>query len=189
MSDSVRPYRQQPTRLLSLGFSRQEHWSGAISFSKAWKWKVKVKSLSHVWLCNPMDCSLPGSSVHGIFQATVLERGAIAFSDNEGDLSSIPGLGRSPGEGIGCPVFLDSPCGSAGKEPTCNAGDLGSVPGLGRSPGEGKGYPLQYSGLENFMDCIDRGVAKSWTRLNDFHIHAHMTVYMISSFSIILLLY
>ena len=39
-------------------------------------------------------------------------------------------------------------------------GDLGSIPGLGRSPGEGKGYPLQYSGLENFMDCIVHGVAK-----------------------------
>jgi len=33
-------------------------------------------------------------------------------------------------------------------------GDLGSIPGLGRSPGEGKGYALQYSGLENSMDCI-----------------------------------
>ena len=41
------------------------------------------------------------------------------------------------------------PCGSAGKESTCNAGDLGSIPELGRPPGEGKGYPLQYSGLEN----------------------------------------
>ena len=37
------------------------------------------------------------------------------------------------------------PCGSAGKESTCNAEDLGSIPGLGRSPGEGEGYPLQYS--------------------------------------------
>jgi len=53
------------------------------------------------------------------------------------------------------------PGGSAGKEPTCNAGDLGSIPGLGRSPGEGKGYPLQYSGLENSMDCIVHGVAES----------------------------
>ena len=50
------------------------------------------------------------------------------------------------------------PYGSAGKESTCNAGDLGSIPGLGRSPGEGKGYPLQYSGLENSMDCIVHGV-------------------------------
>ena len=36
----------------------------AISFSNAWKWKVKVKSISRVRLCDPMDCSLPGSSVH-----------------------------------------------------------------------------------------------------------------------------
>ena len=55
------------------------------------------------------------------------------------------------------------PCVSAGKEFTCNAGDLVSIPGLGRSPGEGKGYPLQYSGLENSMDRIVQGVAKSRT--------------------------
>ena len=64
------------------------------------------------------------------------------------------------------------PCGSAGKESTCNAGDLGSIPGLGRSPGEGKGYPLQYSGLENSTDCIVHGVAKSQTRLSNFHFHS-----------------
>ena len=52
------------------------------------------------------------------------------------------------------PIFLGCPCGSAGKESTCNEGDLGSIPGLGRSPGEGKGYPLQYAGLENSMDYI-----------------------------------
>ena len=63
------------------------------------------------------------------------------------------------------------PCSSAGKESTCNAGDLGSIPALGRSPGEGKGYPLQYSGLENSMDCIVHGVAESWTRLSNFHFH------------------
>ena len=45
------------------------------------------------------------------------------------------------------------PCGLTGKESACNAGDLGLIPGLGRSPGEGKGYLLEYSGLENFMDC------------------------------------
>ena len=50
-------------------------------------------------------------------------------------------------------------------------GDLGPIPGLGRSPGEGKGYPLQYSGLENSMDCIVHGVAKSQTELSDFHFH------------------
>ena len=62
------------------------------------------------------------------------------------------------------------PCGSAGKESTSNVGDLGLIPWLGRSPGEGKGYPLQYSGLENSMDCIVHGVAKSWTRLSEFHL-------------------
>ena len=63
------------------------------------------------------------------------------------------------------------PCGSAGKESGCNEGDLGLIPGLGRSPGEGKGYPLQFSGLENSMDCIVHGVTKSRTWLSDFHFH------------------
>ena len=66
------------------------------------------------------------------------------------------------------PGFLGFPGDSAGKESTCNGGDLGSIPGLGRSPGEGKGYPLQYSGLENSMDCIVHEVAKSRTRLSNF---------------------
>ena len=52
--------------------------------------------------------------------------------------------------------------GSAGNESTCNVGDLDLIPGLGRSPGEGKG-PLLYSGLENSMDRIVHGVAKSRT--------------------------
>ena len=69
-------------------------------------------------------------------------------------------------------VFLGFPGGSAGKESACNAGDLGSIPGMGGSPGEGNGYSLHYSGLENSMDCIVHGVAKSWTRLRDFHFQA-----------------
>ena len=72
---------------------------------------------------------------------------------------------------VGLLGHMGFPGGSAGKESICNAGDLGSVPGLGRSPGEGTGYPLQYSGLENSMDCIVYGVIKSWTRLTDFHFH------------------
>ena len=59
--------------------------------------------------------------------------------------------------------------GSAGKESAGNAGDQGSISVLGRSPGEGKGYPPQYSGLENSMDSIVHGVAKSRKRLSDFH--------------------
>ena len=61
------------------------------------------------------------------------------------------------------------PYGSSGKESSGNMGDLGLIPGLGRSPGERKGYPLQYSDLKNSMDCVVHGVAKSWTRLSDFH--------------------
>ena len=53
------------------------------------------------------------------------------------------------------------------KDPPANAGDLDSIPGWGRSAGEGKGYALQYSGLENAMDCL--WVAKSQTCLRDFH--------------------
>ena len=75
-----------------------------------------------------MDCSLPVSSVHGIFQARVLEWGAIAFSELVKFIET---------EG-----FPDS---SAGKESPCSAEDPSSIPGLGRSAGEGIGYPLQYS--------------------------------------------
>ena len=68
------------------------------------------------------------------------------------------------------------PHSSVDKESACNAGDLGSIPGLGRYPGEGKGYPFQYSGLENSMDCIVHGVAKSKTLLSDFH-SFHLIMY------------
>ena len=66
-------------------------------------------------------------------------------------------------------VPLGFPDISVGKESTCNAGDLGLIPGLGRLPGEGNSCPLQYSGLENTMDYIVHGVAKSQTQLSDFH--------------------
>ena len=75
-----------------------------------------------------------------------------------------------------CFTTLGFPWGSAGKESACNVGDLGSVPGLGRSPGEGKGYPLRYSGLENSLDCIVHGVAKSQAWLRDFHFTTSLTV-------------
>ena len=57
-------------------------------------------------------------------------------------------------------VNMGFPCGSAGEESSYSVGDLGSILGLGRSAGEGKGYPLQYSGLENSMDCTVHWVAK-----------------------------
>ena len=65
----------------SLGFSRQEHWSGLpfpSPMHESEKWKEVAQSCPT--LRDPMDCSPPGSSVHGIFQARVLEWGAIAFS-------------------------------------------------------------------------------------------------------------
>ena len=73
-----------------------------------------------------------------------------------------PRVGRSPWRRARqpTPVFLALPGDSAGKESACNVGDLGFIPGLGTSPGEGNGYPVQYSGLENSMDCIVHGVAK-----------------------------
>ena len=85
MSDSVRPHGWQPTRLPSLGFSRQEHWSGLHFLLQ----RMKVKSESEVaqscpTLHDPMDCSLPGSSAHGIFQARVLEWVTSAFSCKSG---------------------------------------------------------------------------------------------------------
>jgi len=63
---------------------------------------------------------------------------------NAGDPGSIPGSGRSPGEGIGHPLQYSfaSLVSSAGKESACNAEDLGLIPGLGKSPGEGNSYPL-----------------------------------------------
>ena len=65
----------------SLGFSRQEHWSGLPFPSPMHESESEVPQ-SCPTLSDPMDCSLPGSSIHGIFQARVLEWGAIAFSEN-----------------------------------------------------------------------------------------------------------
>ena len=70
-------------------------------------------------------------------------------------------------------ILGERPGGSDGKESDCNSGDLGSIPGLGRSPGEGHDHPLQYSGLENFIDCIVHGVTKSQTGLSNFHYNPH----------------
>ena len=78
---------------------------------------------------------------------------------------SVPGrtLGKKSG------FIATFPGGSVGKESTCSVGELDLIPGVGISPVEGKVYPIQYSGLENSMDYIAHGVAKSWTRLSDFH--------------------
>ena len=83
MSNSVWPQRWQPTRLPCPWDSPGKNTGVGCHFLLQC---MKVKSESEVaqscpTLSNPMDCSLPGSSVHGIFQARVLEWGAIAFSE------------------------------------------------------------------------------------------------------------
>ena len=125
---------------------------------------MKVKSQSEVaqsclTLSNPMDCSLPGSSIHGIFQARVLEWGAIAFSSHllqsllialRTEISSI-----SPSRDV--KAFSDLlrllgfPDSSGGKELACNTEDPDSIPGSGRSAGEGTGYTLQYSWISLWL--------------------------------------
>ena len=84
---------------------------------------------------------------------------------NAGDPGSVPGLGRSTGEGIGYPPQYSwaSLVVQLVKDLPAVWVTLSLIPGLGRSPGERKGYLLQYSGLENSMDCIVHGVIKSWT--------------------------
>ena len=70
-------------------------------------------------------------------------------------------------------AVMDFPGGSAGKESTCSeVQSLSSIPGISglwRSPRGGKDYPVQYSGLENSMNCIVHEVGKSQAQLNDFH--------------------
>ena len=92
VSDSVWPQRRQPTRLPCPWDSSGKNTGVGCHFLLQC---MKVKSESEVaqsclTLCDPMDCSLPGSSIHGIFQARVLEWGAIAFSGNSPYSSAIP---------------------------------------------------------------------------------------------------
>ena len=91
VSDSVRPHRRKPARLPRPWDSPGKNTGVGCHFLLQC---VKVKSESEVaQSCltpsDPTDCSLPGSSIHGIFQARVLDRGAIAFSDSVvyGDLN------------------------------------------------------------------------------------------------------
>ena len=117
MSDSVRPHRRQPTRLPYPWDSPGKNTGVGCHFLLQC---MNVKSESEIaqsclTLSDPMDCSLPGSSVHGIFQARVMEWVVIAL------LAQLV------------------------KKSTCNARDLSSIPGSERSAGEGIGYPLQYS--------------------------------------------
>ena len=91
MSNSVRPHRWQPTRLCRPWDSPGKNTGVGCHFLYRC---MEVKSESQVsksclTLCDLMDCSLPGSSIHGIFQARVLEWDAIAFSHSDTQFSSV----------------------------------------------------------------------------------------------------
>ena len=109
MSGAVQPHRRQPTRLPHPWDSPGKNTGVGCHFLLQC---MKVRSENEVaQSCptpsDPMDCSLPGSSVHGICQARILEWGAIGGKEstyNAGDPGSISGLGRSPGEGNGNPT-------------------------------------------------------------------------------------
>ena len=88
-----------------------------------------------------------------------------AVAENQG--GDLQAEERTQAGGLGTTEGQVFPGGSASNDSSCNAGDLGLIPALGRYPREGNGYPLQYSGLENSMDCIVHGVTKSWMQLSE----------------------
>ena len=140
MSDSVRPQRRQPTRLPCPWDSPGKNTGVGCHFLLQC---MKVKSEREVvqscpTSSDPMDCSPPDSSVHGIFQARVLEWGAIAFSNIYSRLM----------------VLLYLKVALVAKNLPTNTGDsreAGLIPRLGRSPGVGNGNSLQYFCLGNPM--------------------------------------
>ena len=94
-------------------------------------------------LCEPVDCSPPSYSVHGISQARILEWVAISFSRGSSWPKDRTHISYITGRFFTAelPGISGFHCGSAGKESACNVEDLGSIPGLGRSPGEGNRVP------------------------------------------------
>ena len=153
----MRPHRRQPTRLPRPWDSPGKNTGVGCHFLLQC---MKVKSESDVpqsclTLSDPMDCSPPGSSVHGIFQARVLEWGAIAFSDF---VASACIFGASLVVQMVYRICLQR-------------GRPGFVPGLGRSSGEGNGYPLQYPWTEELGGLQSMGsqrVRHDWV-INTFN--------------------
>ena len=141
MSDSVRPHRRQPTRLPHPWYSPGKNTGAGCHFLLQC---MKVKSESEVTqscptVSDPMDCSLPGSSIHGILQAKILEW--VDFP-SPGDLPN-------PGSNLDllrCRWIL-LPVAPPGK-PHLSLNLAFSQ----FCSGEGTGDPLQYSCLENPMD-------------------------------------
>ena len=124
------------------------------------EWVSEVAQ-SCLTLCNPMDCSLPGSSVHGIFQASILEWVAIFFSRGSSQPRDWTQVSRIACRRFTiwatwkCGVYWKAPYVTKAsqvalvvKNPPANAGDPSLILGRGNSPGEENGNPLQYACLE-----------------------------------------
>ena len=206
VSDSVRPHRRQPTRLPRPWGSPGKNTGVGCHFLLQC---MQVKSESEVaqscpTLSDPMDCSLPGSSIHGIFQARVLEWGAIAFS-------ILKVMGRLCENNMSIVVLdykvwcistlsckldlinflllsyrfrIHSHLGHLRQVAKFGIPREGSILGSGRSPGEEHGNSLQYSCLEHPMgrgawQATVHSIAKSWTRLKQLstHTQVHCSVF------------
>ena len=184
MSDSVGHHRWQPTRLPRPWDSPGKNTGVGCHFLLQC---MKVKNESEVvQLCptfsDPMDCSLPGSSVHGIFQARALEWVPLPAPPPYSG-PTMPITCRKGRRVENHPMLMSHglPGGSVMKNPPTNAGDLGRIPGPSRSTEGGKGNPLQYSCLGN---PVDRGaswarvlvVSKSQTQLSEYNSNNIMNI-------------
>ena len=167
---------------LSMGFSRQEHWSGLPFSLQRYLPNPGIEpasSESPAFVGGFITTKPPGSRrVYGIYSSLKVTRHEkqeplFQLENPKARKDPCPSsrvrqeflftylflLFRSLIDWMGPtqhsgwkPALLCFPGGSDGKTSVCNAGDPGSIPGLGRSPGEGNGSPLQYSCLENLMD-------------------------------------
>ena len=120
--------------------------------------------LPEIWIS---VCASSSPAFHMMYSAYSFPDSSVGKESacNAGNPSSIPGSGRSTGEGIGTHSSI------LGLPLWFQPAMWEFYPWVGRYPGEGKDYQFLYSGLENSMDYTVHGVAKSWTQLSDFHFH------------------
>ena len=184
-----------------MGFSRQEYWSGLPFPSPGDLPDPGIKHRSPALQADSLPSEPPGKPMICItFQLMFVnllswiaadqlsKRIAVtSFPDgsvgkesacNAGIPGSIPGSGRSTGEGMGYPLQYSwaSLVVQLIKNPPAMQETWVQSLCWEDAPENGKGYPLEYSGLENPMDCIVHGVTKSRTQLSNFHFHFLFTV-------------